>query len=98
MAPKINPLANSKFIFFSKKVWPISNQKIVLGIHEEKFSEQGEFKNYFTQIFEPTPIIVEMDMETKGLFATFGPIVGMLQSIPLNPIITLAISNKNLRK
>jgi hypothetical protein len=39
-----------------------------------------------------------MDMETKGLFATFGPIVGMLQSIPLDPIITIAISNKNLRK
>jgi hypothetical protein len=43
-------------------------------------------------------IIVEMDMETKVLFATFGPIVGMLESIPLDTIITLAISNKNLRK
>jgi hypothetical protein len=43
-------------------------------------------------------IIVEMDIETKVLFATFGPIVGMLESIPLDTIITLDISNKNLRK
>ncbi len=28
-------------------------------------------------------------METEVLFATFGPIVGMLESIPLDPIITL---------
>ncbi len=98
MAPKIYPLANSKFIFFLKKVYPISNWKVVLGIHEEEFSEQGEFKNYLTQIFEPMPIIVEMDVETEVLFATFGPIVGMLESIPVDQIITLASIKQKPKK
>jgi hypothetical protein len=50
----------------------------------------NENSKTLTQIFEPTPIIVEMDMEIQVLFATFDPIVGMLESIPIDPIIILA--------
>jgi hypothetical protein len=44
------------------------------------------------------PIIVEMDVETEVLFATFGPIVGMLESIPVDQIITLASIKQKPKK
>jgi hypothetical protein len=39
-----------------------------------------------------------MDMEIQVLFATFDPIVGMLESIPIDPIIILASIKQKPKK
>lgn len=55
-----------------------------------------EFKNYNIQIFEPAPIIVEMDVKTKVFIHTFGLSVSMFEPIPLDPIGPLGTTKQNL--
>jgi hypothetical protein len=62
--------------------------EIVHGIHEAQSSKQREFKNYLRQILEPTPTIVEMDVEIEVLHTTSNITTCMLEFIPLNRITT----------
>jgi hypothetical protein len=55
-------------------------------------------ENCFTQILEPTFTTIELNVETKFLFATSNPNVSMFESIPLHPIATLATTKQKPKK
>ncbi len=102
MTPKIHPsksTTNFKFKHFFEKGLANLKPKIVFRIHEAEFSKQGELKNCLTHNLEPTtPTIVEMNANTKVLFDTFSPSVGMLKSILLNTIATHASTKQRFKK
>jgi len=72
--------------FFWEKFQPI------LGIHEVESNRQKEIRNYLTQILEPTPTTVEMDVEIEIFLVTYGPNVGIPESISLKPVATPTIT------
>jgi hypothetical protein len=98
MALKICPPINFKFRHFSKRGLPNFKLEIVCGIHEVTSSKQGELKDYLIKILEHTPIIIEIDVEIEGLFATFNLSVGMPESILLDPIATPPITKQKSKK
>jgi len=86
MAPKIYPHVNFKFKHFFEKSFNRSLD------HEVESNRQKEIINYHTQILEPTPITVEMDMEIENFLVTYGLNVGIPESIYLKPVTTPAIT------
>jgi hypothetical protein len=92
MAPKIYPHVNFKFKHSFERGSTNFKPKIVLGIHEVESSRQKELRNYLTQILEPTLTTIEMDVEIEIFLATYGPNVGIPESISLEPIATPTIT------